>query len=84
MLGLCTLTDGQRPRLPRRTESRDATPVQSALMASAVLLTVSITAPGSWANLTSSLKFATLGENLSMEIINQKGELTKINFETKI
>ena len=38
----------------------------------------------SWANLTSSLKFATLGENLSMEIINQKGELTKINFETKI
>lgn len=38
----------------------------------------------SWANLTSSLKFATLGENLSMEFINQKGELTKVNFETKI
>ncbi|GIR16393.1 MAG: hypothetical protein CM15mP29_3810 [Alphaproteobacteria bacterium] len=36
----------------------------------------------SWANLTSSLKFATLGESLSMEIINQKGELAKINFET--
>ena len=36
----------------------------------------------SWANLTRSLKFATLGERLSMEIINQKGELAKINFET--
>ena len=38
----------------------------------------------SWANLTSSLKFATLGESLSMEIINQKGELAKIDFETGI
>ena len=38
----------------------------------------------SWLNLTSSLKFATLGESLSMEIINQKGELAKIDFETGI
>ncbi len=38
----------------------------------------------SWNNLTSSLKFATLGENLSMEILNQKNEIISINFEASI
>ena len=36
----------------------------------------------SWSNLTSSLKFATLGENLRMEILNQKNEIVSINFES--
>ena len=36
----------------------------------------------SWSNLTSSLKFATLGENLSMEILNQKNEIVSIDFDT--
>jgi S1-C subfamily serine protease len=35
-----------------------------------------------WSNLTSSLKFATLGENLSMKILNQKNEIVSINFES--
>ena len=34
----------------------------------------------SWSNLTSSLKFATLGESLRMEILNQKNEVISINF----
>jgi len=36
----------------------------------------------SWTNLTSSLKFATLGENLRIEILNQKNEIVSINFES--
>ena len=35
-----------------------------------------------WSNLTSSLKFATLGENLSMEILNQKNEIVSIDFDS--
>ena len=34
----------------------------------------------SWSNLTSSLKFATLGENLSMEILNENNEIISIDF----
>ena len=34
----------------------------------------------SWSNLTSSLKFATLGESLRMEILNQKNEIISIDF----
>ncbi|MDC3066871.1 trypsin-like peptidase domain-containing protein, partial [Gammaproteobacteria bacterium] len=34
----------------------------------------------SWSNLTSSLKFATLGESLRMEILNQKNEVISIDF----
>ena len=37
-----------------------------------------------WTNLTSSLKFATLGESLIMEILNNKGEPSRVNFETRI
>ena len=36
----------------------------------------------SWSNLTSSLKFATLGENLRMKILNQKNEIVSIDFES--
>ena len=36
----------------------------------------------SWSNLTSSLKFATLGENLRMEILNQKNEIVSIDFDS--
>ena len=36
----------------------------------------------SWSNLTSSLKFATLGENLSLEILNQKNEITYVDFDS--
>ena len=36
----------------------------------------------SWSNLTSSLKFATLGENLSIEILNQKNEIVSIDFDS--
>ena len=36
----------------------------------------------SWSNLTSSLKFATLGENLRMEILNQKNEIISIDFDS--
>ena len=36
----------------------------------------------SWSNLTSSLKFATLGENLRMEILNQKNEIIFIDFDS--
>ena len=35
----------------------------------------------SWSNLTSSLKFATLGENLSMEILNQKNKISYVDFD---
>jgi hypothetical protein len=35
-----------------------------------------------WSNLTSSLKFATLGEDLSMEILNQKNEIVSIDFDS--
>ena len=35
-----------------------------------------------WMNLTSSLKFATLGEILNLEILNQNNELIKLNFES--
>jgi S1-C subfamily serine protease len=38
----------------------------------------------SWSNLTSSLKFATLGESLSMEILNQKNEMITIDFMSSI
>ncbi len=38
----------------------------------------------SWNNLTSSLKFATLGESLSMEILNQKNEMITIDFMSSI
>ena len=36
----------------------------------------------SWNNLISSLKFATLGEDLNMELVNQKNELISINFKS--
>ena len=36
----------------------------------------------SWNNLISSLKFATLGENLNMEVINKKNETISIDFES--
>ena len=36
----------------------------------------------SWNNLISSLKFATLGEDLNMELVNQKNELRSINFKS--
>ena len=36
----------------------------------------------SWSNLTSSLKFATLGENLRIEILNQKNEIIFIDFDS--
>ena len=35
-----------------------------------------------WSNLTSSLKFATLGEDLSIEILNQKNEIVSIDFDS--
>ena len=34
-----------------------------------------------WNNLISSLKFATLGENLKLDLISKNGELIKINFD---
>ena len=37
-----------------------------------------------WNNLISSLKFATLGENLKLDLINQNGELISINFNSLI
>ena len=36
----------------------------------------------SWNNLISSLKFATLGEDLNMELINQKNEFISIEFKS--
>ncbi len=36
-----------------------------------------------WTNLISSLKFATLGESLILEILNNKGELSRVNLDTK-
>ena len=38
----------------------------------------------SWKNLISSLKFATLGEKLSIEFINQSNKITKVEFDTEI
>jgi len=35
-----------------------------------------------WNNLISSLKFATLGESLKLDLINQNGELVSINFNS--
>ena len=37
-----------------------------------------------WNNLISSLKFATLGESLKLDLINQNGELISINFDSLI
>ena len=37
-----------------------------------------------WNNLISSLKFATLGESLNLDLINQNGELISINFNSLI
>ena len=37
-----------------------------------------------WNNLISSLKFATLGESLKLDLINQNGELISINFNSLI
>ncbi len=37
-----------------------------------------------WNNLISSLKFATLGESLKLDLINQNGELVSINFNSLI
>ena len=37
-----------------------------------------------WNNLISSLRFATLGENLKLDLINQNGELISINFNSLI
>ncbi len=37
-----------------------------------------------WNNLISSLKFATLGEGLKLDLINQNGELISINFNSLI
>ena len=37
-----------------------------------------------WNNLISSLKFATLGESLKIDLINQNGELISINFNSLI
>ena len=37
-----------------------------------------------WNNLISSLKFATLGESLKIDLINQNGELVSINFNSLI
>ena len=37
-----------------------------------------------WNNLISSLKFATLGENLKLDLINRNGELVKLNFDSLI
>ena len=37
-----------------------------------------------WNNLISSLKFATLGESLKLNLINQNGELISINFDSLI
>ena len=34
-----------------------------------------------WNNLISSLKFATLGENLKLDIISKNGELITISFD---
>ena len=36
----------------------------------------------SWKNLTSSLKFATLGEIISLEILNQKNEIITVSFNS--
>ena len=38
----------------------------------------------SWKNLISSLKFATLGEKLSIEFINQSNKITKVEFDSEI
>ncbi len=38
----------------------------------------------SWSNLINSLKFATLGEELSIDIINQKNKIVKVEFDSKI
>ena len=38
----------------------------------------------SWSNLINSLKFATLGEELSIQIINQKNKILKVEFDSKI
>ena len=35
-----------------------------------------------WSNLTSSLKFATLGESLRMEILNQRNEVISMDFKS--
>ena len=35
-----------------------------------------------WINLISSLKFATLGENLKLDLITRNGELISINFDS--
>ena len=48
-----------------------------------VILTIN-NETASWSNLTSSLKFATLGESLSMEILNQKNEMITIDFMSSI
>ena len=37
-----------------------------------------------WNNLISSLKFATLGENLKLDLITRNGELVKLNFDSLI
>ena len=37
-----------------------------------------------WNNLISSLKFATLGESLKLDLMNQNGELISINFDSLI
>ena len=35
-----------------------------------------------WNNLISSLKFATLGESLKLDLIDQNGEFISINFDS--
>jgi S1-C subfamily serine protease len=35
-----------------------------------------------WNNLISSLKFATLGESLKLDLIDQNGQLISINFDS--
>ena len=38
----------------------------------------------SWSNLINSLKFATLGEELSIDVINQKNKIVKVEFDSEI